>query len=69
MAGVLDTIKSSLGFGPAAPANPQEKVNVAANALGGLSGSAASKLRGRNNQIDAELNRQLGMVPPQKGQD
>ena len=60
----MDTIKSSLGFGSAP--KPQEKAEAAGSALGGKAGQAVTFLKGRQAQIDAELNKQLGMVPPRE---
>lgn len=65
MAGVMDTIKGKLGLGP--EVKPKDAVNSAANVLGGQTGKAVATLRGRQAQIDAQLDTAMGMPPP-KGQ-
>jgi len=65
MAGVMDTIKARLGLGK--PVTPQDAANAAADKFGGGIESVVKAKRGRQAQIDAEMDKQLGMPPP-KGQ-
>lgn len=64
--GILNVIRARLGLGPAV--TPQDSANAAANTLGGTSGDAVKALRRGTSSVDEQLNRDMGMPPPPKGQ-
>lgn len=61
--GVLDIIRDKLS---GKKVDSEKAANAAADTLGGGAGNAVKAIRGRQAQLDAQLDAAVGMPPPRR---